>query len=76
MLPSGNDAAQAICDALGLVCFKRLKALDPETFRRVAVKKNACFAKYFIDEMNYNADLLASRWWPAKALGSTACSAR
>ena len=65
MLPSGNDAAQAICDALGHVCFKRLKYIDPETFRRVSIKKNTCFAKYFIDEMNYNADLLglASSTW-------------
>ena len=58
MLPSGNDAAQAICDSLGEVCFKKLKYIDPEHYRKMTLKKLNYFGKYFVDEMNLNAELL------------------
>lgn len=58
MLPSGNDAAQAIGDNLGSICFKKLKITDPETFKRISVKNPINYGKFFVDEMNYNAEML------------------
>jgi D-alanyl-D-alanine carboxypeptidase len=58
MLPSGNDAAQAISECLGSICFKKLKYSDPETYRRLSLKNLANFSKFFVDEMNNNAELL------------------
>ena len=52
MLPSGNDAAQAICDNLGSICHRRTKFSSPETFRKYINKKQYEFGKLFIEEMN------------------------
>lgn len=58
MLPSGNDAAQAICDSLGVVCFRKLKDIDPVHFKRLSSKNFTNYGKFFIDEMNKNAQSL------------------
>ena len=58
MLPSGNDAAQAVSDSLGPLCFKKLKYTDPDTYRRYSLKNIATFSKFFVDEMNSNAEML------------------
>lgn len=58
MLPSGNDAAQAISESLGIFCFRKLKYTDPDTFRRLSIKNFTNFCKFFVDEMNNNAEFL------------------
>jgi D-alanyl-D-alanine carboxypeptidase len=59
MLPSGNDAAQAVAEALGVYSFRRLKHQDPNLYRKLAKKELSCYARYFIDDMNEIADKLS-----------------
>lgn len=58
MLPSGNDAAQAVCDALGVHCLKRVKNSDPELYKKLISRKDAMLGKYFVDEMNSLSELI------------------
>lgn len=75
MLPSGNDAAQAICDSLGVLCFRRLRETEPDHFKRLSAKSFSNYGKFFIDEMNKNAQrlgLLSTYYANAHGLASKA----
>lgn len=59
MLPSGNDAAQALAENLGNYLHKHTKYNDLDFFRRmVSGRGNLSAHQAFLSEMNYNAQLL------------------
>ena len=59
MLPSGNDAAYTLAEHFGTLLFKEKYASDAEKERSCySYKFNGSFVKYFLKEMNINAERL------------------